>query len=56
MHTIKNDQHRPIFYFGKRYDLLDKKYIPLAVQASHANFDLIIFNEFIEKFTNFIIS
>ena len=41
---------RPAFYFGKRYSIGDRTYIPIYIQFDHSNLDPYIVGLFLEDF------
>jgi chloramphenicol O-acetyltransferase len=49
-------QGQPMFYFGKRYKLKNKLYIPFAAKLHHANTDPFVLDLLLQDFQNQIVS
>ncbi|BDD04302.1 CatA-like O-acetyltransferase [Aureibacter tunicatorum] len=50
LHTPTKNSGRPYFYFGKRYQTNDERFIPLLVMFDHSNLDPFVLSDFMNEF------
>jgi chloramphenicol O-acetyltransferase len=51
LHRALPEVGRPLFHLGQSYNVLDREYLPLAINFDHANADPFIINQLLTEFS-----